>query len=135
MLPQEDALEKADVKDLLHLMQLRFRTDYGDLPYYRIASVPRDLKPDLVHTEEQRIRDILRNPPGKRQGGFSFQGVYRILPSPEGCFGIVNVGQQEITIASKMWIIFPDSNIIVPTNQQTPRRCRNYESQGYNNPD
>ncbi len=37
--------------------------------------------------------------------------------------------------APKMWIIFPDSNIIVPTNQSTSGRCRNYESQGYNNPD
>ena len=55
MSPQEDALEQEEVKDLLHLMKLRFEEEISDEPYYRIIAVPTTLNPDAVDT--QRTRD------------------------------------------------------------------------------
>ena len=88
MSPQEDALEQQGVRDLLHLMKLRFEEAISDEPYYRILAVPTTLNSDTVSTQEQEIHTILRNPPNIRRTGFGFIGVERIEHSSEGIKGI-----------------------------------------------
>ena len=88
MSSQEDALEQEEVKDLLHLMKLRFEEEISDEPYYRIIAVPTTLNPDAVSTREQEIHDILRNPPNVRRTGFGFIGVKSLTSSSEGITGL-----------------------------------------------
>ena len=88
MSPQEDALEQQGVRDLLHLMKLRFEEAISDEPYYRILAVPTTLNSDAVSTQEEEIHTILRNPPNIRRTGFGFIGVERIEHSSEGIKGI-----------------------------------------------
>ena len=85
---EENALEQEEVRDLLHLMKLRFEQEISDEPYYRIFAVPRTLNPDAVSTREQEIHDILRNPPNVRKTGFGFIGVQSLTSSSEGITGL-----------------------------------------------
>ena len=98
MSPQEDALEQEEVKDLLHLMKLRFEEEISDEPYYRIIAVPTTLNPDAVCTEAQEIRDIFENPPEVRPSGFGVKGALEILPSPEGIRSTKTRSDQELTL-------------------------------------
>ncbi len=56
--------------------------------YYRIHAEAITSNPNAVHTDDQGIRDILRNPPNVRRTGFGFIGVTRIEPSLQGIKGI-----------------------------------------------
>ena len=92
MSPQEDALEQQGVRDLLHLMKLRFEEAISDEPYYRILAVPTTLNSDAVSTQEEEIHTILRNPPNIRRTGFGFIGVERIELKWTHCRG-QNIGK------------------------------------------
>ena len=47
----------------------------SDQPYYRIFALPNESNGKVVPTEDQRIRDILHNPPNKRWAGFGVTGL------------------------------------------------------------
>ena len=100
---EENALEQKEVKDLLHLMKLRFEETISNEPYYRILAAPTTLNPDAVPTQEQEIQAILRNPQNVRRTGFGFRGVKTITSPPEGIMGIdvwdpKDVGNYEVVI-------------------------------------
>ena len=99
MSPQDDALEQEDVRDLLHLMKLRFQAATLGKPYYRIFAVPTTLNPDAVPIQEQHIRDILLNPPDRRYGNFGVTGIMprELSRFPEGIRGS-NTTDGEITL-------------------------------------
>ena len=86
--PEENALEQEDVRDLLHLMKLRFEEEISKEPYYRILAVPTTLNPGAVSTQESKINDLLRNPPDARRDGVGFRGVKWIQSFPEGIRGL-----------------------------------------------
>ncbi len=48
----------------------------SDQPYYRIFASPNESDRNVVSTEDQRIRDILYNPPNKRWAGFGVTGLW-----------------------------------------------------------
>ena len=48
----------------------------SDRPYYRIFAAPNESNQKVVSTEDQRIRDILYNPPNKRWAGFGVTGLW-----------------------------------------------------------
>ena len=101
--PEENALEQEEVKDLLHLMKLRFEEVISDEPYYRILAVPTTLNPETFSTQKQEILNILRDLPIVRKTGFGFRGVKRINSSPEGFMGLdvwnpQDVGNYEVVI-------------------------------------
>ena len=52
-----------------------FVNDISDQPYYRIFAAPNEFNQKGVSTEDQRIRDILCNPPNKRWAGFGVTGL------------------------------------------------------------
>jgi len=87
--PEDDPLEQVDVKDLLHLMKLRFDNDLSDQPYFRILAVPEDLNPNAVSTQNENIRSILFNPPNRRYANFGVTGILEreVSYSPEGIKG------------------------------------------------
>ena len=96
--PEENALEQEDVRDLLHLMKLRFEQEISEVPYYRILAVPTTLNPDAVSTEVQDIQDILRNPPTVRYSGFSVKKVTDISSSSQGIYGSDPGSDQELIL-------------------------------------
>ena len=96
--PEENALEQEEVKDLLHLMKLRFEEEISDEPYYRIFAAPTTLNPDAVSTEKQEIPHILRNPPTVRYSGFSVKNVTNISPSSQGIHGSDPWSDQELIL-------------------------------------
>ena len=53
-----------------------FVEEISDQPYYRIFALPKELNPDAVSTEDQRIREIMYNPPDKRRSGFGVTGLW-----------------------------------------------------------
>lgn len=89
MFPQDNALEQKDVGDLLYLMNLRFQKATSGEPYYRILAVPETLNPDAVSTQADRIRALLRDPPGRRFANFGVKGIMSTELSrfPEGIGG------------------------------------------------
>ncbi len=96
----EDALEQESVRDLLHLMKLRFQKNYSDVPYYRIIAVPEKLDPDLFSAKQNDIIRIVSDPPRPyiRKEGFGFLGIPReISYTSEGWIG-KGVSQQEIIL-------------------------------------
>lgn len=84
MSPQDDALEQEDVKDLLHLMNLRFQKATSGKPYYRILAVPETLNLHAVSTQDDHIRETLYNPPDRRHGNFGLAGFQEISSTAEG---------------------------------------------------
>lgn len=99
MSPQDDALDQEDVRDLLHLMKLRFQKSTSGEPYYRIFAVPTTLNREAVPIQEQHIRDILLNPPDRRYGNFGVTGIMRreLSRFPEGIGG-PNITDGDITL-------------------------------------
>ncbi|MDE0315085.1 MAG: ATP-binding protein [Candidatus Poribacteria bacterium] len=89
MTPEDDPLEQVEVRDLLHLMKLRFDETISDQPYYRIFALPKELIPDAVDTYDEGIREIMHNPPNRRFGRFGIRGLLRteMAPSTEGIAG------------------------------------------------
>ena len=89
MSPEDDALDQDDVKSLLRLMQLRFENAISGEPYYRILAVPTTTppNPNAMPTDEEEIRDILKNPPIIRPSGFGVIEVEDVSPSAEGICG------------------------------------------------
>lgn len=67
-------------------------------PTYRIFTVPKELRRNLVNTRDNKIRDILFNPPVVRDLGFGFRGVHKIRPIQEGIKGDGIKGEQEIVL-------------------------------------
>ena len=53
-----------------------FINSISDQPYYRIFAAPNESNQNIVSTEDQRIRDILYNPPNKRWAGFGVTGLW-----------------------------------------------------------
>ena len=49
----------------------------SDQPYYRIFALPEESNRNIVSTENQRLRDILSNPPNKRFAGFGVTGLWK----------------------------------------------------------
>ena len=49
----------------------------SDQPYYRICASPSEFNRNLMPTEDQRILDILSNPPNKRFAGFGITGLWK----------------------------------------------------------
>lgn len=47
----------------------------SDEPYYHILASPNKSNGHVVSTEDQRICDILYNPPNKRWAGFGVTGL------------------------------------------------------------
>jgi len=52
-------------------------------------------KVDTVPTREQRIRDILRNPPRTRYGSFGIYKFESLQLSAEGCYGEAGAGSTQ----------------------------------------
>lgn len=75
MSSEDDPLEQVEVRDLLHLMKLRFDEFISNQPYYRILAVPTELDPNAVNTRNDNIRSILQNPPNIRYAGFGVTGM------------------------------------------------------------
>ncbi len=53
-----------------------FVKSISDQPYYHICALPVATNRNVVSTEEQRIRNILRKPPNKRWAGFGVTGLW-----------------------------------------------------------
>ena len=76
-----------------------FIKEISDQPYYHIYASPNESNRKLVSTEEQRIRDILSNPPNKRFAGFGVTGLWKekIYQLKDGIKGS-NITGGEITL-------------------------------------
>ena len=96
-LEPKDTLEQTEVRGFLRSMNLRFDKATLSEPYYRIFAIPTTLTPSAVQTEEQNIREILRNPPDIRKGAFGFTGTRKILSIGEGISGF-NFGEGEVIL-------------------------------------
>ncbi len=71
----------------------------SDHPYYRIFALPEESNRNIVSTENQRLRDILYNPPNKRFAGFGVTGLWKekISQLEDGIKGS-NITGGEITL-------------------------------------
>ena len=96
-LEPDDTLEQTEVRGFLRSMNLRFDKATLSEPYYRIFAIPTTLTPGAVQTEEQNIREILRDPPDVRKGAFGFTGIQKILSIHEGISGF-NFGEGEVIL-------------------------------------
>lgn len=54
-----------------------FNQTISDQPYYRICASPNESNLNLISTDDQRILDILYNPPNKRFAGFGVTGLWK----------------------------------------------------------
>jgi hypothetical protein len=64
----------------MNSFQSRYNTfveEISDQPYYRIFASPEEPIRNVVSTEDQRILDILSNPPNKRFAGFGVTGLLK----------------------------------------------------------
>ena len=86
---EDNALDVDNYEELVHIMNLRFEEAISDQPYYRIFALPKAINPDAVSTEDQRIRDILYDPPNRRRSGFGVTGLYdqEVSQTREGISG------------------------------------------------
>ncbi len=75
MTHEDDPLEVVEVKNLLHLMKLRFDKAMSEQPCYRIIATPTILNSEVVSTRDEDIQNILYNPPNRRYGGFGVTGI------------------------------------------------------------
>ena len=96
---EDNALDVDNYEELVHIMNLRFEEVISDQPYYRIFALPKELNPDAVSTEDQRIRDILYDPPNRRRSGFGVTGLWEqeMSQTREGISGR-NITGGEITL-------------------------------------
>ncbi len=96
---EDDPLEQVYVRNLLHLMKLRFEENISGEPYFRIFAVPVELDRNAIDTSNENIRSILQKPPNIRRTGFGVTGMLArdILTSTEGIKG-TNMGSGEITL-------------------------------------
>ena len=99
MTPKDNPLEQVEVRDLLHLMKLRFEDNISGKPYYRISAVPEELDRNANDTGNDNIRSILQNPPNIRRTGFGVTGMLErdMSPSTEGIKGS-NMGSGDILL-------------------------------------
>ena len=99
ILPDDDALEVGDVKNLFHLMKLRFEENISGAPYYRIFAVPEELNRNAIDTEDDNILSTLQKPPNIRPTGFGVTGMLDrdMSFSTEGIEGS-NMGSGEIIL-------------------------------------
>lgn len=75
----------------------RERGDLTVAPTYRILSVPIELSRDLIDSQDQTIRNLLKAPPQVRQNGFGFRGVDSVRP-PDGLEGTGGRGENHIIL-------------------------------------
>ena len=99
MTSKDNPLEQVEVRDLLHLMKLRFEDNISGEPYYRIFAVPEELDRNAIDTGNDNIRSILQKPPNIRRTGFGVTGMLErdMSPSTEGIKG-TNIGSGEIIL-------------------------------------
>ena len=64
------------MNSLLSKYNSSFLKAISNQPYYRIFAAPNESNQNVVSTEDQRIRDILYNPPNKRWAGFGVTGLW-----------------------------------------------------------
>ena len=87
--PEDNALDVDNYNELVRIMNLRFDEVISGEPYYRIFALPKVLNPYAVSTEDQRIREILYDPPNRRSAGFGVTGLYdqEVSQTREGISG------------------------------------------------
>ena len=73
--PEDDALDVDEVRELIRIMELRFKETISDQPYYRILAVPTEFNPDAVDTRDKGIRNTMYNPPNRRYANFGVTGI------------------------------------------------------------
>ena len=83
-LAADEDIKETVVKGFLHSMKLRFDEAISREPYYRIFAVPTTWVSNAVQTQEQKILELLQDPPDVRKGAFGFTGWQEILPIPDG---------------------------------------------------
>lgn len=54
-----------------------FSDEISDQPYYRIFASPNQSNKGIISTEDQKIRNLLYNPPNKRFAGFGVTGLWK----------------------------------------------------------
>ena len=54
----------------------RFETDSDSLPYFWISMTPKHPKVELINSDSEEIKEILRNPPGSRSNGWNMNNSY-----------------------------------------------------------
>lgn len=99
IVPEDDTLEQVEVRNLLHLMKLRFEENISGAPYYRIFAVPEELDRNAIDTEDDNILSTLQKPPNIRPTGFGVTGMLDrdMSFSTEGIEGS-NMGSGEIIL-------------------------------------
>ena len=73
--PEDDPLDVDEVRELIRIMELRFKEVISDQPYYRILAVPTEFNPDAVDTRDEGIRNTMYNPPNRRYANFGVTGI------------------------------------------------------------
>ncbi len=74
---KKNTLQTSNVDDFRHRKYNEFTRSIKIVPYYRISTIPFDLKTNAISIQNQKIQKILFSPPHERLRGFGVRGFLR----------------------------------------------------------